>query len=221
MWLLLAMLFAAEPDRASLLEAWEQSFGPEATLTIAADGSYTLSEPNLGYEGPVTVVAASISDYALGDYGPAVSHQGIVDFRLEVDDALAESVVYYTWKSARQHFYFHTEEQRWIDQQAFNALFQASHGNVWWEALVNISGLLVLPGICLVALFFVGRQMFKAKGLMSDSEDINRKARENIEAAGKLQAEQRENQQELMTLARRQVELLEEIRDRLGNDPGR
>ncbi len=214
MWLLVTILLVASPDRTELIEAWEAAIAEGATLTKSEDG-YRLVEPDLGYDGPVSIVATSVDTYP-SDFGLGVTHQGTVDYRLDVEGELAESMVYYNWIARHQTFYFIEPEQRWIDQLEFNARLTA--GAPPAGLFAGLWPLIGMVLFLLAVLWFAGRQAMKAKGLMTDSMDINRMARENIEDAGKLHAEQREAQREILELARRQTALLEEIRDRVGKD---
>ena len=88
MYWLAALLFLSTPDRSDLLDAWIASFPPDAELTQTADG-YHLRDESLGYDGPVVIIGTHITEYTM-EYGPKVSHQGMVDFSLEIGEELAK-----------------------------------------------------------------------------------------------------------------------------------
>lgn len=198
----------AQPDKASLLDAWETRIVElGGTLDPQPDDTYLLTDDSLPYEGTVVVVSTLIRAAPEQSYGDVqVSHSGIVEFRLE--DLPVErtgSQLYYYWLTDRQNFQFLDDSQEWISQSQYNNLLQNSRGSSY-SALswfVNWGFWIVVLILVIWLAVFLGRSQKKAKSLMSDSADINNLARENIERSAELQAE-------MAGLARKNAQLMED-----------
>lgn len=188
---------AAEPNRDSLIEAWEAhiaSYPGTTRFEAVSDGVYQFEDSDLPYEGELTIVGALVRSAESAGYETGYSHIGMVDFRLaNLPDERLSSQVYYYWLSDRQTMHYSEAEQRWVDA----ATFQNSIANMYssdtsyspLSFMLNYGIWIFL--IALIAFVFIaaGRQTRKARSLMDDSAAINKKAKENIDRAAGLQDE--------------------------------
>ncbi len=189
--------FASEPDRASLISAWEEyvrDLPSTGKLEALGDDRYALADTELEFDGELKINGVLIREQE--DYGVETeySHFGMIE--LELVDLPAErlgSYLYSYWLADRQTLYYSTERAGWVDSKAYQQSF-TSPGSVTgsWSLLMFVIdyGIWILLVALIISVYvFLNRQQRSSKSLMDDSEDINRMARENIERADRLQKE--------------------------------
>jgi len=193
----LAPAASANPDRDSLIEAWEAhvtSLPGTSRFEAVGDGVYQYEDTDLPYTGGLTIVGALVRSAETAGYETGYSHIGMVDFRLDdlPEDRLS-SQVYYYWLNDRQTLHFSTADQRWVDTAAFQeSIANMYNGETSYGALsfiLNYGIWIFLIALLVFVFVAVGKQTKKARALMDDSAMINQKARENIDRAEGLQDE--------------------------------
>ena len=206
----------AQPDRDSLIEAWEAHMAslPGTTRFEAlGDGTYELHDTDLPYEGKLRVVGALVRSMESPGYETAYSHLGMLE--LELVDLPADrlsSQLYYYWIADRQMLHYLASEQRWVDaktyQQSIPGLYSddASFGVLTFMLRYGIWILLI--GLIAFVFVAVARQTKKARGLMDETAAINQQARENLDRAQGMQ-------DEVLAIARESRDLQSETNDLL------
>jgi len=187
----------AEPDRDSLIEAWEAHIAARPSTILfesLGDGVYRLEDSDLPYEGELKVVGVLVRSADTAGYDTGFNYLGMVDFQLsDMPADRMSSQVFYYWLSDRQTLHYSEAEQRWVD----SASYQASISDIYssdssfgaMSFMLNYGIWLILIGVLIFAFIAIGRQAKKARSLMDESAAINQKARENIERAEGLQDE--------------------------------
>lgn len=187
----------AEPDRDSLVEAWEAHIAARPSTVVfesLGDDVYRLEDSDLPYEGELKVVGALVRSADTAGYDTGFNYLGMVDFQLS--DMPAErlsSQVFYYWLSDRQTLHYSEAEQRWVDTAAFQASISDIYsGGSSFGALsfmLNYGIWVIIIVLLAFAFIAIGRQAKKARSLMDETAEINQKARENIDRAEGLQDE--------------------------------
>ena len=217
--LLSSAAFADQPDRASLIAAWEayvRSLPSTGKLESLGDDRYAIEDSELGFNGELRINGVLIR--AADTYGVETefSHFGMIE--LELVDLPPERMgtqLYYYWLADRQTLHYSTEREGWVDPKAYQQAF-TSPGSVsgsWGPLMFFMNyGIWILLIALLVSVFmFLSRQQKKAKSLMDESADINRMARANIERAEKMQDEMLDITRGMHELQKQNNELLERI----------
>jgi len=187
----------AQPDRDSLLEAWERyvaALPGTSSFEASGDGMYLLEDTDLPYTGDVRVVGALVRPAESPGVQTGFTHIGMVEFEL-VDwpvERLA-SQNYYYWLADRQTLHYSADEQRWVDPASYQASLASQYGldgNFGALSFMLNYGIWVLMITLIVFVFLaVHRQTKKARSLMDETKAINQQARENIDRAAGLQDE--------------------------------
>ena len=187
----------AEPNRDSLVEAWEAHIAARPSTVIfesVGDGVYRLEDSDLPYEGELKVVGALVRSADTAGYDTGFNYLGMVDFQLsDMPADRMSSQVYYYWLSDRQTLHYSEAEQRWVD----TADYQASISDIYSSGssfgalsfMLNYGIWVIIIGLLVFTFVAIGRQAKKARSLMDETAAINQKARENIERAEGLQDE--------------------------------
>lgn len=185
----------AEPDRQSLIDAWEARIASlPGTLLFEpiGDGIYRFSDSDLPYEGELKLTGALVRPADSAGYDTGFSYLGMVDFRLtDMPADRMSSQVFYYWLSDRQTLHYSDAQQRWVD----TATYQASISEIYGGAtsygplsfMLNYGIWVFLIALIVFVFLAVGKQTKKARTLMNDSAAINQRARENIDRAEGLQ----------------------------------
>ena len=226
--LLLPGLFAAaaasaQPDRDSLLEAWEAymaSLPATAGFEKTGDETYRLEDTELPYSGDVRIVAAIVRPPDDSGVVAEFTHFGMVEFELpDLPPERLGSQTYYYWLGDRQTLHYSNTQQAWLDPRAYRQAITETYGgdlSLGGLSFMLNYGIWVLLVALLVFVFIaVSRQSRKARNLMDDSASINEKARQNLDRSEKLQdqvlaiaREFRDLQAENNELLRRMLETL-------------
>lgn len=189
--------FAAEPDRASLIAAWEEyvrGIPTTGKLEALGDDRYALVDSELEFDGELKINGVLIR--AQENYGVETefSHFGMIE--LELVDLPTErlgSYLYSYWLADRQTLYYSTERAGWVDAKAYQQSFTSPGSVVGSRSLLmfvmDYGIWILLVGLIISVYVFLNRQQRSSKSLMDDSEDLNKMARENIERADRLQEE--------------------------------
>jgi hypothetical protein len=211
----------AQPDRDSLIEAWEtyiQSLPGTVNLEKTGDDVYQFQDADLPYEGELRIVGALVRPAESATFETSFQHLGMVDIAL-VDlpaDRLSSQVFYY-WLADRQTMYYSETEQRWVDPTTYQtAITEMYSGGPSFGALsfmLNYGFWIVLIGLLVFGILAIRRQTKKAHSLMDDSSDINQKARENIDRAQSMQDEVLALARETRDLQTKNNELLKQMLD--------
>ncbi len=189
--------FASEPDRASLIAAWEayvRGMPSTAKLESLGGDRYEFSDTELEFDGELRINGVLIRAHETYGVDTEFSHFGMIE--LELVDLPPEQLgtyLYSYWLADRQTLHYSTEREGWVDPKAYQQSF-TSPGSVTgsWSLLMFMLdyGIWILLVALIISVFvFLNRQQRKSKSLMDDSEDINKMARENIERANRLQEE--------------------------------
>lgn len=221
--LLVALSFAtssfANPDRESLISAWEQRLsempGTEELEALGND-RYRLKDTDLPYEGELIIIGVLLHLIDSPGYSTGFSTMGMVEFELaDLQPERKGSQSYYYWLNARQMLYYSDDEQRWVDSQAYTQAlttrYEAPMSLGVMSFMLNYGIWLLL--IALIVFIFIGfkRQTGKAHALMDDSADINRQARKNLDRSEVMQKEVLEITRESQQLHRETNRLLAQI----------
>lgn len=227
--LLIATLFAhhadAQPNRDSLLEAWETHVGslPGTTsLQAIDDGVYEFHDTDLPYEGALKIIGALVRPSETAGFETEFTHIGMVDFELK--DLPAErlsSQVYYYWLADRQTLHYSETEQRWVNAATYQAsvteLYSGGASFGTMSFMLNYGIWVLLIALLIFVFVAVGKQARKARSLMDETASINQKARENIERAEGLQDEVLAIARETRDLHADNNELLKKMLEALRN----
>lgn len=187
----------AEPDRDSLIEAWEvyvQSLPGTKSLESTGDGVYQLHDEDLPYEGELKIAGVLVRPAEAAGYQTEFSHFGMVDFTLvDIPVERMSSQVYYYWLADRQTLHYSELQQRWVDPATYQASFTEAYGGApsfgVLSFMLNYGIWILLIGLIAFVFIAFGKQTRKARSLMDDTASINQKARENIDRAQSLQDE--------------------------------
>jgi hypothetical protein len=209
----------AEPDRESLLEAWEAhviSLPGTATLESTGDGVYQFEDTDLPYKGELRIVGALVRSTPSTDIDAEYTRVGMVDFQLvDLPAERLSSQSYYYWLTDRQMLYYFEEEQRWVDSVTYQALITEQYSSDPSSGTISLLfrygiwvPLIALLGFVLIAF---NRQVKKSRGLMDETAAINQRARENIDRAAKLQDEMLESARQSRELQAENNEILKQI----------
>ena len=113
----------ADPDRESLLEAWQAyvaGLPGTSVLEKTGDQTYRLVDTDLPYDGELRIVSALIRPLDTGFYDSGFSHLGLVEFELpDLPVERLSSQGFYYWQSDRQNLHYSTAENAWLDPTAF------------------------------------------------------------------------------------------------------
>lgn len=210
-WLmLLPALACAAPDRADLIHAWEAEMRHAGTFEPQADGNYRFACPALGYDGHVRLLTAIVRDDASrARIAGGVTAMGTVDFELsDLSPEQRDSIGLASWKSERQNFVYDGAKQSWLSIAQWAEAQSQDRGRVWWRLDPVLIGLFVAL-LLLVVLF--SWQHRRARGLLAESSEVHRMARDNLVSARTLREEQAEAMRESLALSRRSAATLEAI----------
>lgn len=186
-----------QPDRDSLIEAWEAHVrmlpGTES-LEANGDGMYSLTDTDLPYEGPLKIVGVLVRPAESAGLETDFSHTGMVEFELvDLPADRLTSQVYYYWLADRQNMYFSVSDQRWINTAAYQAsLSEMYTSDFSWGPLsfmLNYGIWVALLGLLVIVFVTLSRQSRKARSLMDESAAINQKASDNLDRAKSMQDE--------------------------------
>lgn len=209
----------AQPDRDSLIEAWEthiQSLPSTVNLEKTGDDVYRYQDADLPYEGELRIVGALVRPAESVGFETSFQHLGMVDIELvDLPADRLSSQVYYYWLSDRQTMHYSETEQRWVDpatyQAAITKMYSSGTSFGALSFMLNYGFWIVLIGLLVFGIFAIGRQTRKARSLMDDSSDINQKARENIDRAQNMQDEVLALARETRDLQTQNNELLKQM----------
>ena len=187
----------AQPDRESLIEAWETyiaRLAGTAEFEKLGDGRYRLKDTDLPYEGEIRLVGVLLRPVDSTGVDTGFSRFGMIEF--ELTDLPAERIAsqsYYYWLSDRQTLHYSDSEQRWVDPATYQAkLTELYTGGVSFGPLsfmLNYGIWVFLIALIVFVFLAVNRQSRKARGLMDDSAAINEQARENLDRTQAMQDE--------------------------------
>lgn len=219
--LLTSAALASEPDRASLIAAWEdavRSLPSTVTLEATGDGTYRLEDSELDYAGELVVTGTLIRPNDSYGYDTEFTHFGMIEFELtELPPERLTSQLYYYWLSDRQSLHYSSKSNTWLGTKAYQQSFLPgedyglSFGPLAF--MMNYGIWILLVALFVVVFMSLNRQQRKAKSLMDDTADINRMARENLERAEAMQKEVIAIAREAQTLQKQNNALLERIAD--------
>lgn len=213
----------AEPDRDSLVEAWEAHIAARPSTILfepVGDGVYRLEDSDLPYEGELKVVGVLVRSADTAGYDTGFNYLGMVDFQLsDMPQDRMSSQVYFYWLSDRQSLHYSEAEQRWVD----TADYQASISDIYSSGssfgvlsfMLNYGIWVIIIGLLVFAFLAIGKQAKKARSLMDETSEINQKARENIERAEGLQDEVLAIARETRDLQSESNALLKQVLDAL------
>lgn len=219
----LAPAAAADPDRDSLIEAWETRIATmpgTSRFDAVGDGVYQFEDTDLPYDGELTIVGALVRPAESAGYETGYSHIGMIDFRLDaLPDERLSSQVYYYWLTDRQTLYFSTAEQRWVDtatfQQSLSYMYDSDDSFGALSFFLNYGFWIIMIIFFVFVYIGIEKQAKKARAIMDDTESINEKARKNIDRAEGLQDEILAIARETRDLQSESNALLKEMLDAL------
>lgn len=208
--LLLPALACAAPDRADLIRAWEAEMRHAGTFEPQADGSYRFACQALGYDGHVRLLTAIVRDDVPRTRAAAgMTATGTVDFELsDLSLEQRESIGLASWKSERQNFVYDDAKQSWLSIAQWAAAQSQVRPNPWLRPDPFLIGLFV---VLVLVVLLLSWQYRRARGLLAESGEVNRMARDNLVDARALREEQAEAMRESLALARRSVDALDAI----------
>lgn len=219
--LVLAALFGdtalAEPDRDSLVAAWETHIsglpGTEL-LEKTGDDTYRYKDTDLPYDGELRLIGALVRPAESAGFESEFTHFGMVDFDLA--DMPAErltSQVYYYWLADRQTLHYSDTTDEWVDATAYQAsisdLYSVGPSMGALSFMLNYGIWLVLFALLLFVFVAFNRQTRKASAMMDDAAAINQMARENLDRTEAMQ-------DEVLAIARETRDLQKESNELLG-----
>lgn len=216
---LLAQVASAEPDRDSLIAAWEAYIAAmpgTSEFELLGDGVYRLHDTDLPYEGELRVVGALVRSAETAGFDTGFTHLGMVEFELAglPDDRLATQSYYY-WLADRQSLHYSSEAQEWLDPVAYQeSLTELYAGGSSFGALsfmLNYGIWVLIIGLLVFAFIAIGRQAKKARALMDETAAINQQARKNLDRAEGMQDKALAIAQESRDLQSDNNELLKQI----------
>lgn len=195
--LIAVQVAAAQPDRDSLIEAWEAyvaALPGTSRFEATGDGVYQLKDADLPYDGEVKLVGVLVRSAEATGFDSGFTSIGMVDFELaDIPEERLASQSYYYWLADRQTLYYSDAEQRWMGPADYQAtiteLYSGSASVGVLSFMLNYGLWLLLIGLLVFAFIAVGRQAKKARGIMDDSAAINQQARENLDRSKSMQDE--------------------------------
>jgi len=195
--LIAVQVAAAQPDRDSLIEAWEAyvaALPGTLSFEVTGDGVYQLQDADLPYDGEVKLVGVLVRSAEASGFDSGFTSIGMVDFELaDIPEERLASQSYYYWLADRQTLYYSDAEQRWMGPAAYQAsiteLYSGGASVGVLSFMLNYGLWLLLLGLLAFAFIAVGRQAKKARSLMDDSAAINQQARENLDRSQGMQDE--------------------------------
>lgn len=213
----------AEPDKDSLIEAWEariEALPSTVLLEPIDEGLYRFRDTDLPYDGELKLVGALVRPIDTAGYDTGFSFQGMVDFQLtDMPAERMSSQVFYYWLNDRQTLHYSDAEQRWVDTAAYQASISEIYGGITsygpLSFMLNYGIWVFLVALIIFVFVAAGRQAKKARSLMDDSAAINQKVRENIDRAAALQDTVLGIAQETRDLQAENNELLKQMLDAL------
>jgi hypothetical protein len=216
---ILVQVAAAEPDRESLVEAWEAyvaALPGTSGFEVIGEGVYRLQDADLPYDGEVKLVGALVRSAEAAGIDTGFTSLGMVDFELvDIPDERLASQSYYYWLSDRQTLYYSDAEQRWMGPADYQAsITELYSGGASFGALsfmLNYGIWVLLIGLLAFAFIAVGRQAKKARALMDESAAINLQARENLDRSERMQDEVLSIARETRDLQSENNQLLKEM----------
>jgi len=221
--LAIAQPAAAEADRDSLIEAWEEHFAAlpgTAQFELVAEGVYRLKDTDLPYEGELKVVGALVRDAETSGIETGFSHFGMVDIDLPgLPEERLSSQSYYYWLGDRQTLHYSTSEQRWMSAADYQASITELYSpNVPFGAMnfmLNYGIWVFLIALIVYVFVAVNRQAKKARSLMDETEAINQHASENLDRSERMQDEVMAITREMRDIQLQNNELLRKMLDAL------
>ena len=217
--LLSTAALAGEPDRASLIEAWEdalRSLPSTKALEATGDDTYRFEDSEIDYAGELLITGALIRPNDSYGFDTEFTHFGMVEFELtDLPPERLASQLYYYWLSDRQTLHYSSERNAWLSTKAYQQSFAPGEGlgiSLGPLAFMMNYGIwILLVGLLVFVFLSIGKQQKKAKTLMEDTADINRMARENLERAETMQKEVISIAREAQELQKQNNALLERI----------
>lgn len=217
--LLAATAALAEPDRDSLIEAWETYVaGLPGTVVLeeVEDGVYRYEDTDLPYEGQLKLVGALVRSAEINGMETDFSHFGMVDFELpDLPVERLSSQSYYYWLADRQTLHYLVQEQRWVDPATYQRLLTEQYTGATsfgvMTFMMNYGIWVLLIGLLLFVFIAFNRQTRKARGLMDETAAINQQARENLDRAASMQDEVMQISRQSRDLQSENNKLLKEI----------
>lgn len=199
-FLLLLGLFAAaalpaQPDRDSLIEAWEAymaSLPATAGFEKTGDGTYRLEDTELPYAGELRIIAAIVRPPDDGGIVAEFTHFGMVEFELlDLPSERLVSQSFYYWLGDRQTLHYSNTAQAWLDPRAYQQSIAENYGGGLslggLSFMLNYGIWVLLIALLIFVFVAVSRQSRKARSLMDETAAINRQARQNLDRSEKMQ----------------------------------
>lgn len=188
---------AAEPVRDDLVAAWETHVRslPSTVRIEPRDGdTWFLEDTDLPYSGEVRLTGAIVRPAETVPQSADFTHMGLVEVELTgLAPERRASQSYYYWLADRQSLYYSVAREAWVGaaayQRALTEAYEPGYRLGPLSFMLNYGIWIVLLGLIGFVVWLIVRQSAKARSLMDDSADINRRARENIERSAELQAE--------------------------------
>ena len=217
--LLSSTALADAPDRASLINAWEDTLRslPSTTkLESTGENTYEFRDSEIDYAGELVVTGALIRPSDSYGFETEFTHFGMVEFELtDLPPERLASQLYYYWLSDRQTLHYSSKDGAWLNTSAYQQSLSPGEGlGISFGPLafmMNYGIWILLTAVVLFVFLSLGKQQKKAKSLMDDSADINRMARENLERADAMQKELVAIARESQALQKQNNVLLERI----------
>jgi len=213
----------AEPDRDSLIEAWEAhiaSLPGTQSFESKGDGLYSIEDTDLPYQGDLRLIGALLRPVESAGFETGFSQFGMVEFELtDLPPERQGSQSYYYWIADRQTLHFSDEQQQWLSpqayQQAITEMYQPDMSFGPLSFMLNYGIWILLVALIIFVFAAVKRQTGKARSLMDESSDINKRARENLDRGEAMQKEVLEISRSSQELHRETNRLLSEILTKL------
>ena len=126
--------FADQPDRASLIAAWEEyvrGLPSTGKLESLGDDRYAIKDSELDFEGELHIKGVLIR--AADTYGVETefSHFGMIEFDLVgLPEERLGTQIYYYWLADRQTLHYSSEREGWVDLKAYQQSFTSPDGTV-------------------------------------------------------------------------------------------
>ncbi|MDH3336548.1 MAG: hypothetical protein OEM85_03715 [Gammaproteobacteria bacterium] len=211
----------AQPDRESLIEAWETHVAtlPGTTeFEALGDGTYRLQDTDLPYDGELKLVGALVRAAESPGFDTGFTHFGMVDIELtDLPQERLSSQSYYYWLADRQTLHYSETEQRWMGpvayQSAITQQYSPDRSFRGLNFMLNYGIWVFLIALIIFVFVGVSRQAKKARSLMDQTEDINRRASENLDRSEQMRDEVMAVTREMRDLQLENNELLKKILD--------
>lgn len=190
---------AADPDRNSLIEAWESrmlELADTVRFEATDEGVYALEDSALPYTGELRLIGALVRPADVVTPGSEFTHFGIVEFELTgLPPERTALQSYYYWLADRQTLHYSETEERWVDPATYTASLTGAYSRpsdgsfAAMSFMLNYGIWIVLLALIAFIVIAIQRQSRKARALMDESAAINNQARENLERAAGMQDE--------------------------------